>query len=137
MKKTYYYYLALLLFFFIAACDPTTREATEDRAIETEEKEIKQGPISLVIHGGAGTIKRENMTEEQDAEYRAKLSEALEAGYAKLESGAPAMDAVIAAIQIMEESPLFNAGVGAVFTNEGKMNWMQQSWMVKLETQEL
>lgn len=120
MKKTYYYYLALLLFFFIAACDPTTREATEDRAIETEEKEIKQGPISLVIHGGAGTIKRENMTEEQDAEYRAKLSEALEAGYAKLESGAPAMDAVIAAIQIMEESPLFNAGVGAVFTNEGK-----------------
>ncbi|SMG27310.1 beta-aspartyl-peptidase (threonine type) [Marivirga sericea] len=120
MKKTYQYYLSILIFFLLMACDPTTREAVEDREISNEEKTVKQGPISLVIHGGAGTIKRENMTEEQDAEYRAKLAEALEAGYSKLESGAPAMDAVIAAIQIMEASPLFNAGVGAVFTNKGK-----------------
>ena len=120
MKKTYQYYFSILLLLFISSCEPTIRESAEEREVKTEEKEIEQGPISLVIHGGAGTIKRENMTEEQDAEYRAKLAEALEAGYAKLESGAPAMDAVIAAIQIMEESPLFNAGVGAVFTNEGK-----------------
>jgi beta-aspartyl-peptidase (threonine type) len=120
MKNTFQYYLSILIFFLILACEPTTRKAPDEREIKTEEKEIKQGPISLVIHGGAGTIRRENMTEEQDARYRAKLAEALETGYATLESGAPAMDAVIAAIQIMEESPLFNAGVGAVFTNEGK-----------------
>ncbi|MGM0579900.1 MAG: isoaspartyl peptidase/L-asparaginase family protein [Bacteroidota bacterium] len=121
MKNTYRYYFAIIIFFFLAACDPTTRKAPEEREVKSEEKEnIKQGPISLVIHGGAGTIKRENMTEEQDAEYRAKLSEALETGYAKLESGATAMEAVITTIQVMEESPLFNAGVGAVFTNEGK-----------------
>jgi beta-aspartyl-peptidase (threonine type) len=120
MKKTYHFYLSILFFLLIVACDPTTREPTEDRAVKTEKTEVKQGPISLVIHGGAGTIKRENMSEEQDAEYRAKLKEALEVGYAKLESGATSMEAVIATIQVMEESPLFNAGVGAVFTNEGK-----------------
>ena len=47
---------------------PTTRKSSEEREFKTEAKEIKQGPISLVIHGGAGTIERENMTEEQDAE---------------------------------------------------------------------
>jgi beta-aspartyl-peptidase (threonine type) len=120
MKKTYYY-LAILLFFLITACDPTTRKSPENRETKTsEEVEVKKGPISLVIHGGAGTIKRENMTDEQDAKYRAKLTEALEVGYAKLESGATSMEAVIATIQVMEESPLFNAGIGAVFTNEGK-----------------
>lgn len=120
MKKTYHYYLAVLLIFLISACDPTTRKSSEERDIKTEKKEVKQGPISLVIHGGAGTIKRENMTEKQDSAYRAKLTEALEVGYAKLESGASSMEAVIATIQVMEESPLFNAGIGAVFTNEGK-----------------
>lgn len=120
MKKTYHCYLSILFLLFIVACDPTTREPTEDREVKTEETEVKQGPISLVIHGGAGTIKRENMSDEQDAAYRAKLTEALEVGYAKLESGATSMEAVIATIQVMEESPLFNAGVGAVFTNEGK-----------------
>jgi len=120
MKKTYHYYLSILIVLLFSACDPTTRKAPEERENATEEKVIKQGPISLVIHGGAGTIERENMTEEKDAEYRAKLIEALEVGYAKLESGATSMEAVIATIQVMEESPLFNAGVGAVFTNEGK-----------------
>lgn len=120
MKKKYYYYLSILTLLIFVACDPTTRDQPKDQTVTTEKKELKQGPITLVIHGGAGTIKRENLTEEQDKEYRAKLAEALEAGYAKLESGSPAMDAVITAIQIMEASPLFNAGVGAVFTNEGK-----------------
>ncbi|WNB17430.1 isoaspartyl peptidase/L-asparaginase family protein [Marivirga arenosa] len=124
MKKTYQIIFPLFIILILVACDPTTRKSPEEKEISTEQvagpKEVMQGPISLVIHGGAGTIKRENMTEEKDAEYRAKLAEALEAGYAKLEDGAPAMEAVIAAIQIMEESPLFNAGKGAVFTNEGK-----------------
>ena len=76
--------------------------------------------VALAIHGGAGTILRENMTPEREAEYRAKLEEALKAGYSILQQGGASLDAVVAAIQIMEESPLFNAGKGAVFTNEGK-----------------
>lgn len=76
-------------------------------------------PYGLVIHGGAGVIQREQMSPELEAEYRAKLAEALQAGYAVLENGGAALDAVIAAVQVMEESPLFNAGKGAVFTADG------------------
>lgn len=79
-----------------------------------------RGKVAIAIHGGAGTIKRENMSPEREAEYRAKLEEALKAGHKILEKGGNSLDAVVAAIQIMEESPLFNAGKGAVFTNEGK-----------------
>src|SRR5690606_33049898 len=77
------------------------------------------GSIAIVIHGGAGTITRASMTPEMEAEYRAKLEEALRAGYAVLESGGTSLDAVVAAIGVMEDSPLFNAGKGAVFTSEG------------------
>lgn len=76
-------------------------------------------PYGLVIHGGAGVIRRETMTPELEAEYRAKLTEALRAGYAVLEKGGPALDAVTTAINILEDSPLFNAGKGAVFTADG------------------
>lgn len=75
--------------------------------------------IALAIHGGAGTIRRENMTAEQEAAYRAKMQESLDAGYAVLEAGGSALDAVIAAVKVMEDSPLFNAGKGAVFTSDG------------------
>ena len=73
-------------------------------------------PIALVIHGGAGTILRENMTAEMEAEYRAKLQEALQVGYAVLDEGGTSLDAVVATIKVLEESPLFNAGRGAVYT---------------------
>ncbi|MEM9665927.1 MAG: isoaspartyl peptidase/L-asparaginase [Bacteroidota bacterium] len=72
----------------------------------------------LAIHGGAGTIQRANMTPEREAAYRAALQEALETGHAVLASGGSSMDAVIATIAVMEESPLFNAGKGAVFTSD-------------------
>ena len=77
------------------------------------------GPIAFAIHGGAGTILKANMTAEREAEYRAALERALRTGYAVLERGGTSLDAVVAAIQWMEESPLFNAGVGAVLTDEG------------------
>lgn len=76
--------------------------------------------ITLVIHGGAGTITRQSMTPEKEQAYRAVLDKALEEGYAVLEKGGTSLDAVEAAIHVMEESPLFNAGKGAVFTHEGK-----------------
>jgi beta-aspartyl-peptidase (threonine type) len=75
---------------------------------------------SFAIHGGAGVIERASLTPEQDAAYRAALHRALDAGQAVLAAGGSAMDAVQAAIQVMEDDPLFNAGRGAVFTAEGR-----------------
>ncbi|MCJ8191248.1 isoaspartyl peptidase/L-asparaginase family protein [Sphingomicrobium aestuariivivum] len=74
---------------------------------------------SIVIHGGAGTILRENMTAEKDAEIRAALDAALAAGEEVLAAGGSSMDAVTAAITLLEDDPNFNAGRGAVFTWEG------------------
>jgi beta-aspartyl-peptidase (threonine type) len=74
----------------------------------------------LVIHGGAGTILKSQMTPGKETAYRASLDKALQAGYSILEKGGTALDAVEAAVRIMEDNPLFNAGKGAVFTAEGK-----------------
>lgn len=74
----------------------------------------------LVIHGGAGTILKSQMTPEKEKAYQEALNKALETGYAILKDGGSAMDAVEAAVRTMEDNPLFNAGKGAVFTNEGK-----------------
>lgn len=75
--------------------------------------------FTLVIHGGAGAITRENMTPEQEEAYTKKLTEALKVGYKILNDGGSSLDAIEATIHIMEDSPLFNAGKGAVFTSEG------------------
>ncbi|HVT04472.1 MAG TPA: isoaspartyl peptidase/L-asparaginase [Thermoanaerobaculia bacterium] len=74
----------------------------------------------IVIHGGAGTILKKNMTPEQDAAYRDALTLALKTGHDILKKGGSSVDAVEAAIRTMEDSPLFNAGKGSVFTHEGR-----------------
>ncbi len=74
----------------------------------------------IVIHGGAGVIKKENMSDEKEAAYIKKLNEALETGNKILKNGGTAIETVISVIKIMEDSPLFNAGKGAVFTHDGK-----------------
>ncbi len=76
--------------------------------------------ITLAIHGGAGTITRVNMTPEKDKAYRETLELALKTGYEVLKKGGTSLDAVEATVRVMEDSPLFNAGKGAVFTHEGK-----------------
>jgi beta-aspartyl-peptidase (threonine type) len=76
--------------------------------------------ITLVVHGGSGTITRASITPEIEAQYRASLERGLKAGYAVLEQGGSSLDAVVATIKVFEDDPLFNAGKGAVFTNEGK-----------------
>ena len=80
----------------------------------------KSAPLTMVIHGGAGTIKKENMTAAQQEAYHDALRQSLNAGYEVLLNGGTSAQAVIAAITILEDSPLFNAGRGAVFTNSGK-----------------
>ena len=74
-------------------------------------------PFAIAIHGGAGTIKKEKFTPEREKAYRAKLAEAVEAGYSVLDKGGASLDAVTAAINVLENSPFFNAGKGAVYTH--------------------
>lgn len=103
---------AILLVFFclITACETG----------KMPEKENRQTAIALVIHGGAGTIRKENMSPEKEKAYHSALKQALDTGYAVLAGGGSSVDAVIAAVALMEDSPLFNAGKGAVFTYSGK-----------------
>jgi beta-aspartyl-peptidase (threonine type) len=76
--------------------------------------------VVLAIHGGAGTILRKTMTAEKEAAITAALTQSLKAGYEVIQKGGTSMDAVQAAILVMEDSPLFNAGKGAVFASDGK-----------------
>jgi L-asparaginase / beta-aspartyl-peptidase len=81
-----------------------------------------QKPVkyALVIHGGAGNITPANLSAEKAAQYEAKLAEVLRHGDSILRAGGTSLDAVEACVRMMEDSPLFNAGKGAVFTAEGK-----------------
>ena len=87
----------------------------------TSAAEQKDNPMKfgMVIHGGAGTIERREMTPENEAAHRAGLEQSLKAGYDILQRGGSSLDAVEAAIRVLEDNPLFNAGKGAVFTHEG------------------
>ncbi|MEO8110628.1 MAG: isoaspartyl peptidase/L-asparaginase [Ginsengibacter sp.] len=75
--------------------------------------------FSIAIHGGAGTIVKEDMTPELETAYRKSLQQAMDAGYAVLENGGTSINAVIAAVVVLEDDPLFNAGKGSVFTKKG------------------
>jgi L-asparaginase / beta-aspartyl-peptidase len=79
----------------------------------------KENRFKLVVHGGAGTILKSTMTPEREAAYRATLTQALQAGHSVLKNGGSSLDAIEATIKVLEDSPLFNAGKGAVFTSEG------------------
>ncbi len=88
---------------------------------DTKQLQSPQNPrLGFVIHGGAGVIRKGDLSPEKEAEYRKKLEEAVVAGYKALQAGKTSLDAVEIAIRILEDSPLFNAGKGAVFTNDGK-----------------
>lgn len=85
------------------------------------EAAAEHSPIAIAIHGGAGTISRESMTEERENAIRSALERAIRAGHAVLERNGTAVDAVTAAITILEDAPEFNAGRGAVLTSESRV----------------
>ena len=89
-------------------------------AVNVSVAQNKEKKYIMVIHGGAGTLTRKNMSVEKEAAYRAALTLALQTGYKTLKAGKTSLDAVEATIHVMEDSPLFNAGKGAVFTHDGK-----------------
>jgi beta-aspartyl-peptidase (threonine type) len=76
--------------------------------------------FGLAIHGGAGTLPRREMSGEMERKYRSGLAAALDAGYAVLQRGGTSLDAVTRAVTVLEDNPLFNAGLGAVFTLDGR-----------------
>ncbi len=105
------YFLTIVIGLMIFSCTSSTKS---DPAMQTKPN------YTLVIHGGAGTITRSSMTPEMESEYLAALNAALDGGEEILRNGGTSLDAVERAILILEDSPLFNAGKGAVFTHEGK-----------------
>jgi len=78
-------------------------------------------PIAIAIHGGAGTIEREKMSAEVESAYRQKLEQSVRAGHKVLNSGGSSLDAVMTAVEVMENSDLFNAGKGSVLTHDGEV----------------
>ncbi len=99
---------------FVLLCFATLSAFTQNTVKPDKSK------ITLVIHGGAGTILKKSMTPEKEKAYQDVLNQALQTGYKILQNGGSSLDAVEATIRVMEDSPLFNAGKGAVFTHEGK-----------------
>lgn len=109
MQRSYLPLACLLLPALLTTCQPQP-ESTE---------QFERPAYTLVIHGGAGTIQRSDMTPDMDLAYREALNAALDAGESILEQGGSALDAVEAAIRILEDDSLFNAGRGAVFNHDG------------------
>ncbi len=115
--------LSTLLLNCLMACEPVK---------ETKVAPVNEEPLAptfgLVIHGGAGTILKKNMTPALEAAYKETLEKAIRAGHTILKEGGSSADAVEQAIWVMEDSPLFNAGKGAVFTSAGT-NELDASFM--------
>ncbi len=97
---------------------PKSENSTSNE-IQKEVNKPNNLNFAIVIHGGAGYIRKDNTSKEKEAEYRQKLEEAIRVGYNILKEGGSSLDAVQSTINILEDSPLFNAGKGAVFTHEG------------------
>ncbi len=117
MKKVLFLFCCVILI----ACNEnrSTKDIATDNSENTADKDSIQN-FGIVIHGGAGTILKENMSDSLQQAYKIKLEEAIKAGHSILAEGGTAVMAVQKAINVMEDSPLFNSARGAVFTNEEK-----------------
>ncbi|MBD0831124.1 isoaspartyl peptidase/L-asparaginase family protein [Aestuariibaculum sediminum] len=105
----HYIFRSFLFVLFLFSC----KNGTE----KPQKPNIKEAKFAIIIHGGAGTILKKNMSPEKEKLYKAKLEEAIRVGYNILNEGGSSIDAVQKTINTLEDSPLFNAGKGAVFTN--------------------
>ncbi|MFK7933619.1 MAG: isoaspartyl peptidase/L-asparaginase family protein [Saprospiraceae bacterium] len=126
MKKTTLFLLFICNLFIIGCTNENNAQVETAKAGLNAEAE--RADYAIVIHGGAGTILKENMTDEKEQAYRDALNGALDIGEKILAAGGDGKDAVVETIKYLENIPLFNAGKGAVFTNEG-VNELDASFM--------
>lgn len=103
--------VCLIILFIVLSCKGEKTKGLAPSQVQS---------YAIVIHGGAGTILKENMTDSLENAYLNKLDEAIMHGYKMLEEGSSSIDVVEEVVKVLEDSPLFNAGKGAVFTNDGK-----------------
>ena len=122
--KFYLFFLAGI--FCMSSCN--SPESSNTVNASTKMTTEKKADYALVIHGGAGTILKKNITPEKETAIREVLNKALDTGEAILKAGGSSMDAIEKTIMILENSPFFNAGKGAVFTNAGR-NELDASFM--------
>lgn len=115
MKKIF----LLVCVLSLIGCNQKAEEQPRERTSPLSEEKDTIPNFGIVIHGGAGTILKENMSDSLELAYKAKLEEAIKTGHEILANGGTALEAVKRTINVMEDSPLFNAGKGAVFTNAG------------------
>ena len=112
----------MLLIVFIVSFSCKNEQKSDFQPIKNANKTTKTSEtkknFGIVIHGGAGTILKENMSDSLEEAYRQKLKQAITEGHSILKNGGTSMQAVTKTINIMEDSSLFNAGKGAVFTHE-------------------
>ena len=113
-----YIFLILGLLFFSCQDKTDTKKSAAEKSIKTEE--VQQQKYAIVIHGGAGSMDENLMPDSLQQAYKEKLEEAVQAGYKILEDQGSAVKAVQTAINILEDSPLFNAGKGAVLNHREK-----------------
>lgn len=109
--------LPLLCFLLLLSCKNPNKHNAEDFKVD-EIAGSKEDVFGIVIHGGAGTILKENMSDSLEAAYKKKLREAISIGHEILKNGGTSLEAVTKTINVLEDSPLFNAGKGSVFTHD-------------------
>jgi len=119
-------FLCISLFF--SACEQKKEQNIEEQTTINDEK-IVENNFGIILHGGAGTILKENMSDSLEAAYHNVLEIAIKTGHQILENGGTSLEAIAATINVMEDSPLFNAGKGAVFTHH-ETNELDASVMV-------
>lgn len=109
--------LPLLCFLLLLSCKNPNKHNSEALKVP-ETVSSKEDIFGIVIHGGAGTILKENMSDSLETAYKEKLKEAISIGHEILKNGGTSLEAITKTINILEDSPLFNAGKGSVFTHD-------------------
>ncbi len=119
--------LTFILLVFIACKDKMS--SNSDKETSNSHTMTQKNEFGIILHGGAGTILKEHMSDSLELAYKEVLEMAIKTGYTILENGGTSLEAIAETIKIMEDSPLFNAGKGAVFTHH-ETNELDASVMV-------
>lgn len=117
--RYFIYSTFIAIVFLLFSCENKQKTISETDK-EEENSTLIAEKFGIIIHGGAGTIIKENMSDSLESAYKEKLKEAIFVGHEILKNGGTSLEAVTKTINIMEDSPLFNAGKGSVFTHEGR-----------------